>query len=220
MSDLNCGIQAWFIKPSFILKIFLGLFAFVSFIRLIIIDVRLYKHVWRAPVKNGNIAGVLTFFFILAIIVTILIHFSSIIEKIPIIGSNTLYQVIIAGSIGGFTLLFALIFGCKNVRTQYYNEITDQKTGIFWVYWKEHSTDIEYIKWSQKYQTRSEKIKYFKDHSFIPGLDVLGLFITMAILDAIILLYFYLERKAEGFKSVNDQTEFLNSSLYENNSVQ
>ena len=186
---------------------------------MIIIDVRLYKHVWREPIKNGNMAGVLTFFFILTIIVTVLIHFSTIIEKIPIIGSNTLYQVIIAGGVGVFTLLFALIFGCKSVRTKYYNEVTDQKTGKFWIYWKEHSTDIEYIKWSQKYQTRSEKIKYFKDHSFIPGLDVLGLFITMTILDAIILFYFCHERKAEGFRPVNDQTDFLNAS-YENNNVQ
>ena len=108
--------------------------------------------------ENGNMAGVLTFFFILAIIVTVSIHFSSIIEKIPIIWSNTLYQVIIAGCVEVFTFIFALIFGCKSVRTKYYNEVTDQKTGKFWIYWKEHSTDIEYIKWSKKYQTRLEKI--------------------------------------------------------------
>lgn len=217
MVDPNCGIQTWFLRPSFIFKIFWGLFAAVTLVRMILIDIRLYKHVWRKAVQNGNMACVVTFFFILAIIVTILIHFNSVIEKIPFIGTNVLHQVIAEGVIGGFTLIFALVFGCKCVRGKYYNEITDQNTGKFWVYWKDHSTDEKYIEWLKKYQNSSQKIKYFKDRTYIPGLNALGLFITLAILDSVVLFYFCHERKTGGFRPVTDQSnEYLNSSPYEN----
>lgn len=137
-------------------------------------------------------------------------------KKNPLIETNVLHQVITAGVIGWFALIFASVFVWKCVRGKYYNEIADENAGKFWVYWKDHSTDEKYKEWLKKYQNSSQKIKYFKDRTKIPGLNALGLFITLAILDSVVLFYFCHERKTGGFRPVTDQSnEYLNSSPYE-----
>lgn len=138
------------------------------------------------------------------------------------IGTSPLKQIIIVGCIAGFTLLFALIFGGRNVSSKYFNRYCNPKNGFFWVYWNENSHDKEFIKWCEKHKTEKEIQKYFKDRTSGPAKDVLALFITMAALEAVILFYFSYERKEKGFRPVsdqNDQNQYLNQNSYHDNEL-
>ncbi|KAK8900166.1 hypothetical protein M9Y10_002489 [Tritrichomonas musculus] len=210
--DLNFGITNQYLRPLFLLRVVTGILTFATLIYMFVLDTNLYEYIWRKPVSNGNLAAATTAFFILAIIVTILIQFS-IVEKIPFIGENRLYQVLVAGGFAAFTLLFALIFGCKNISTSYKNKICNEKTGTFWDYWENHHADDERFKeWERKHHGAKNFRDYFANRTTRAGNNVLGLFITLAILDAALLFYFYQDDNTAGFTNINDPISSANNT--------
>lgn len=212
--DPNFGITNQYLRPSFLIKVVTGIFAFATLIYMFVLDKCLYEYVWRKPVSNGNMAAATTFFFILAIIVAVLIHFS-IVEKIPVIGSNILYQILAAAGFALFALLFALIFGIKNSSSSYKNELCNAKNGKFFIYWEQkHASDEKYKEWEIKHPGTLDRNRYFSNRTTKAGSTVLGLFITLTVLYAVVLFYFYQDDNSAGFTNINDPINSANTPSY------
>lgn len=203
--DPNCGITNQFLRPSFLIKAVTGILAFATLIYMFVLDKCLYEYVWRKPVSNGNLAAVTTAFYILAVIVAIIIIVNfSCIEKIPVIGTNRLYQIFISAGFAALALLFALIFGIKNSSASFKNKICDDRNGTFTIYWEvEHAGDEQYKTWENHHQGVDRK-KYFANRTDKAAANVLGLFITLAVLYGVVLFYFYQDDNSAGFTNIND----------------
>lgn len=211
--DPNCGITNQYLRPSFLIKVITGVFAFATLIYMFVLDKCLYEYVWRKPIHNGNIAATTTAFFILTIIVAFLIHFG-VFDKIPLIGDNRLYQIFVAAGFALFTLLFALIFGIRNCSSSYKDKLCNEKYGTFYIYWEtDHKDDEQYKDWERTHQN-VDADKYFSNRTTKAGSNVLGLFITLACLYGALLFYYHQDDNSAGFTNINDPINSANTPSY------
>lgn len=181
-----------YLHPSFFIKVITCLFALATLVYMIVLDKCLYEYVWRKPIHNGDIAATATSFLILTIIATVFMHLDFV-SEVPFIGTRKLYQLITVACLGFFTLLFAFIFGVKNMSPSYKNELCNPETGQFYIYWEVlHKDDFEYYVWKQQHNG-SEATKYFSNRTTKAGAAVLGLFIALSCLFSALLFFFYIE---------------------------
>ena len=191
--DLDFGITSPYLKPSFLIKVVTGAFASITLIYLFVLDANLFEYLWRlCGNKNGDFTAAITAFFILAIIINVLIHRETIISKIPFIGDSILKRVIVGGAFSGFVFILALGYGIDYSHFQKYKAFTTR----FFTYYAHHPNIPEYQDWLRKY-VKDQSTSYFDNRLKTSASCMLGLFITLAILNAIELFYLY---KTGGFE--------------------
>ena len=187
--DLDFGITYPYLRPSFLIKVVTGLFAFATLIYLFVLDSNLFEYLWRlCGNKNGDFTAAITAFFILAIIVNVLIHIESIISKIPFIGDSMLKRVIVGGAFSGFVFILALSYGIEYSLSQRDFDFTMR----FIIYYEIHADIQEYKDWAHEHYDQDGKVdNYFDNRLKTSASCMLGLFITLAVLDGIELFYLY-----------------------------
>lgn len=216
---LVCSIVSNLLKLPNLLEITTILIAIATLVYMFVIDSFLFEYVWRKPISNGNYTIAITILFIFAIIAAVLVLLGFI-EKIPIIGSNIIFQVVFSTSFAFLALILAIIFGIINVQPVNKEKICDPITGTFYIYWeKKHFGDKKYFNWKIEHIDPFEIDLYFLNRTIIPGACILSLFGCLSILYGILLYKYFKKDNNDTLNDMNIPINNENNTSYTSFSI-